>query len=48
MDIEKLIIGVQHRLALWDQRNKHYHNRDVVRRNWIEVAQECGASDGKQ
>ncbi|KAF6201487.1 hypothetical protein GE061_003878 [Apolygus lucorum] len=46
MDIEKLINGVQQRPALWDQKNRFYHNRDVVRRSWNEVAEECEAEGG--
>lgn len=41
MDIEKVINSVHQRPALWDQKNKYYHNRDVVRCKWNEVAQEC-------
>lgn len=46
MNLEKLITCVHERPALWDQKNKHYHNRDIVRRCWSEVAEEC-ESDSK-
>lgn len=40
MDIEKLILGVFERKALWDQTNKDYHNRDMARKMWLSLAQE--------
>lgn len=42
MDIERLIGSVHEHPALWDQKNKYYHNRDITRDSWSEVAQQCG------
>lgn len=38
MDCEKLISLVQERRSLWDPRCGQYHNRDVARKLWIEIA----------
>ncbi|XP_067005163.2 uncharacterized protein [Anabrus simplex] len=42
MDTEKLINCVFERTPLWDQKNKMYHNRDMSRLLWNEVANELG------
>ncbi|XP_046998038.1 uncharacterized protein LOC124613380 [Schistocerca americana] len=42
MDIERLINSVRERPVLWDQKNKYYHNRDFVRQEWNEIAEDCG------
>lgn len=39
-DLEKFIIYIQERECLWNQKNKHYHSRDIQRRIWNEVAEE--------
>lgn len=38
MDIDKLITEVFIRAPLWDQTNKHHHNRFVLDKSWDEVA----------
>lgn len=40
MDLEKLILCVQTRKVLWDQKCKEYHNRATVKRAWNDVAKE--------
>lgn len=40
MNIEHLINCVQARNALWNQKSKDYHNRQVVKKLWDEVAGE--------
>ncbi|KAI4457313.1 madf domain transcription factor [Holotrichia oblita] len=40
MDIEKLILLVFERKPLWDVKSKSYHNRDVARKLWREIAEE--------
>lgn len=42
MDIEKLILSVESKKPLWDQKCKEYHNRLVVKKLWEEVATEMG------
>ncbi|XP_047109399.1 uncharacterized protein LOC124777898 [Schistocerca piceifrons] len=42
MDIERLINSVRERPVLWDQKNKYYYNRDFVRQEWNEIAEDCG------
>ena len=34
---EKLILAIQERECLWNQKNEHYHSRDVQWRTWNEV-----------
>lgn len=41
VDTNQLIASVYHRPALWDQSQKLYHNRDITRTLWDEVADEC-------
>lgn len=38
MDCEKLISLVHERRSLWDHSSKSYHNRDIARRLWDEIA----------
>nr|XP_022911579.1 uncharacterized protein LOC111422607 [Onthophagus taurus] len=40
MDTEKLILLIQERECLWNQKNDNYHSRDDQRRSWNEVAEE--------
>jgi hypothetical protein len=40
VDIEKLISLVYERKPLWDVQCKNYHNRDVARKLWLEIAVE--------
>ncbi|XP_039297226.1 uncharacterized protein LOC111059543 [Nilaparvata lugens] len=40
MDTESLIMLIQERESLWNQKSEYYHSRDVQRRLWNEVAQE--------
>lgn len=40
MDVEKLIMCVHTRNALWNQKSKDYHNRNIIKRLWEEVSQE--------
>ncbi|XP_043284129.1 uncharacterized protein [Venturia canescens] len=44
MDLQRLITEVQARPAIWDQKNTHYHNRDVILRLWGEIAKACDVS----
>ncbi|XP_034938487.1 uncharacterized protein [Chelonus insularis] len=44
MDLQKLISEVQARPAIWDQKNTHYHNRDVIMKMWGEIARACDVS----
>lgn len=39
-DSEKLILAIQERECLWNQKNEHYHSRNVQQRTWNEVAEE--------
>lgn len=47
MDCEKLITLVEERQSLWDQKSKQYHNRDLNKKLWREVAEIMKLS-GKQ
>jgi hypothetical protein len=38
MDCETLISLVQERRSLWDVQDKQYHDRDVARKLWAEIA----------
>jgi hypothetical protein len=40
--IESLILEVFKRPVLWDHRNKDYHNRDLVDKEWDNVSQAVG------
>jgi len=40
VDTEKLISLVSECKPLWDVRSKNYHNRDVARKLWLEIAEE--------
>jgi len=41
----KVLINVVHlRLALWEQSDKNYQNRDLKLKLWEEVAAECDSS----
>jgi hypothetical protein len=40
VDTEKLISLVYERKQLWDVQRKHYQNRDVARKPWLEIAEE--------
>ena len=40
VDTEKLISLVYEQKALWDVQCKNYHNRDVARKLWLEIAEE--------
>jgi hypothetical protein len=40
--IESLISEVFKRPVLWDHRNKAYHNRDLVDKEWDNVSQAVG------
>jgi len=40
IDSEKLISLVHDRNALWNKKSKHYHNRDIIRKLWDEIATE--------
>ncbi|XP_057328974.1 uncharacterized protein LOC130669856 [Microplitis mediator] len=44
MDLQRLINEVQARPAIWDQKNTHYHNRDVILKMWGEIARACDVS----
>ncbi|KAG8231852.1 hypothetical protein J437_LFUL008623 [Ladona fulva] len=44
MDTEKLISIVFENKCLWDMKEKHYHNRDICRQKWNEIAQELNTS----
>ncbi|KAK0080099.1 hypothetical protein PV325_000438 [Microctonus aethiopoides] len=44
MDLQRLISEVQARPAIWDQKNTHYHNRDVILKMWREIARACDVS----
>ncbi|XP_015118601.1 uncharacterized protein LOC107042199 [Diachasma alloeum] len=44
MDLERLIAEVKARPAIWDQKNTHYHNRDVILKMWGEIARACDVS----
>ncbi|KAL1492347.1 hypothetical protein ABEB36_010607 [Hypothenemus hampei] len=44
MDIEKLILCVEAKRPLWDQKTKEYHNRIIVKKLWEAVAEEVGES----
>ena len=39
VDTEKLNSLVYERKALWDVQCKNYHNRDVARKVWLEIAE---------
>lgn len=41
---EILISTIQERPALWDKRNKNYHNRLLTYREWEEVAKIIGTT----
>lgn len=40
IDSEKLISLVHDRNALWNKKSKHYHNREIIRKLWDEIAAE--------
>lgn len=40
MDVEKLIVCVQSKNPLWNQKCKDYHNRNMIKRLWEEVGEE--------
>jgi hypothetical protein len=40
MDIESLVAEIFTRPALWDKSDKNHHNRFVLDKLWLEVAQE--------
>jgi hypothetical protein len=40
VDSEKLISLVYERKPLWDLQCKNYHNKDVARKLWLEIAVE--------
>lgn len=42
MDVEKLIVCIESKRLLWDQQCKEYHNRNLVKKQWEEVAREVG------
>ena len=42
-----LIELVRERVALWDQRDKNYHNRDLRAKLWDEVGEELGIQGNK-
>lgn len=42
MDMEKLIGLVQENTALWNTREKMYHNRGMQKKLWSAVAREMG------
>jgi len=42
VDSEKLISLVHDRDALWNKKSNHYHNRDINRKLWDEIATEMG------
>lgn len=44
MDTEQLIRLVFERQSLWDQGSQHYHNRDVARKLWKEIADETNST----
>jgi hypothetical protein len=44
LDGEVLIKAVHLRLALWEQNDKNYQNRDLKLKLWEEVAAECDSS----
>ena len=47
MDVELLITKVRERTPLWDKRNKHHANRNIVNKLWSEVVKELDC-EGKQ
>ncbi|KAF5272487.1 hypothetical protein FQR65_LT17388 [Abscondita terminalis] len=54
MDAEKLIIIIQERQSLWDQKSKQYSNRELNKKLWKEIgekmnvaAESCASSDTK-
>jgi hypothetical protein len=44
LDCDVLINAVHLRLALWEQSDKNYQNRDLKLQLWEEVAAECDSS----
>jgi hypothetical protein len=44
LDCKVLINAVHFRLALWEQCDKNYQNRDLNLKLWEEVAPECDSS----
>lgn len=42
MDCVKLIEEIRERTAIWDQKDKQYHNRDVSNEKWLEVSDIMG------
>lgn len=44
LDTEKLISKVQERTSLWDTSSASYHNRDISKKLWSEIADELGCT----
>lgn len=44
MDTEQLIHLVYERQSLWDQGSKNYHNRDVAKKLWKEIAEQTNST----
>lgn len=44
VDVEQLITLIYERKPLWDVGSKSYHNRDVARKLWLEVATELNST----
>ena len=42
VDLEKLISLVSERKPLWDTKDKLYHNRDIAKKLWNDVATDMG------
>ena len=42
VDLEKLISLVSKKKPLWDTKDKLYHNRDITKKLWNEVATDMG------
>ena len=40
VDTDKLISLVYERKPLWNVQSKNYHNRDVAKKLWLEIAEE--------
>jgi hypothetical protein len=45
VDTEKLISLLYERKPMWDVQCKNYHNRDVARNLWMEIAEELKSTN---
>ena len=45
VDLEKLISLVSEKKPLWDTKDKLYHNRDIAKKLWNEVATDVGCEN---